>query len=228
MRKRDEDRALRLPTDRSGVAYQEYHGVYGEDVEAALRFLFAAMAPKSEADFPLQGIPQMLYMDNGPIARSQVFQQVMRYLGVEVRSHLPQSQTGRKAAARAKGKVERPFRTVKEMHETLYHFHEPTSEEEANAWLMRFLLRYNMMQHRSESHSRFEDWLRSGPVSSQEMLVRDHPLPVPGLSDRNGSGKFAILGQIDQSIDWYRSEVGSRHFVAGKQVRQFLEYDLRT
>jgi hypothetical protein len=26
--------------DRSGMAYQEYHGVYGEDVEAALRFLF--------------------------------------------------------------------------------------------------------------------------------------------------------------------------------------------
>jgi hypothetical protein len=66
--------------DRSGVAYQEYHGVYGEDVEAALRFLFAAMAPKSLEDFPFQGIPQMLYMDNGPIARSHVFQQVMRYL----------------------------------------------------------------------------------------------------------------------------------------------------
>jgi hypothetical protein len=60
--------------DRSGVAYQEYHGVYGEDVEAALRFLFAAMAPKAVETFPFQGIPQMLYMDNGPIARSQVFQ----------------------------------------------------------------------------------------------------------------------------------------------------------
>jgi hypothetical protein len=156
--------------DRSGVAYQEYHGVYGEDVEAALRFLFAAMAPKSEADFPFQGIPQMLYMDNGPIARSHVFQQVMRYLGVEVRTHLPQSQTGRKAAARAKGKVERPFRTVKEMHETLYHFHEPTSEEEANAWLMRFLLRYNTMQHRAESHSRFEDWLRHLPASGMRQM----------------------------------------------------------
>jgi hypothetical protein len=34
--------------DRSGVAYQEYHGVYGEDVEAALRFLFAAMSAKKE------------------------------------------------------------------------------------------------------------------------------------------------------------------------------------
>jgi hypothetical protein len=60
--------------DRSGVAYQEYHGVYGEDVEAALRFLFAAMAPKPDPDFPLQGRPRMLYMDNGPIARSGVFQ----------------------------------------------------------------------------------------------------------------------------------------------------------
>ena len=53
--------------DRSGVAYQEYHAVYGEDVEAALRFMFAAMSPKKETDFPFQGIPQMLYMDNGPI-----------------------------------------------------------------------------------------------------------------------------------------------------------------
>jgi hypothetical protein len=51
------------------------------------------------------------------------------------------------------------------MHETLYHFHEPASEDEANAWLLRFLLRYNTMQHRSESHSRFEDWLRNLPTS---------------------------------------------------------------
>ena len=42
--------------------------------------------------------------------------------------------------ARAKGKVERPLRTVKEMHETLSHFHEPQTEAEANAWLMQFLL----------------------------------------------------------------------------------------
>ncbi len=41
--------------DRSGVAYQEYHGVYGEDVGAALRFLFAAMSPKKVSDFPFQG-----------------------------------------------------------------------------------------------------------------------------------------------------------------------------
>ena len=38
--------------DRSGVAYQEYHCAYGEDVEAARKFLFNTMAPKADARFP--------------------------------------------------------------------------------------------------------------------------------------------------------------------------------
>ncbi|MCC5619198.1 IS481 family transposase [Nostoc sp. CHAB 5836] len=151
--------------DRSGVSYQEYHGVYGEDVEAALRFMFAAMSPKSSDELPFQGIPQMLYMDNGPITRSLVFQKVMGYLGIEVRTHLPAGKDGRRVTARSKGKVERPFRTVKEMHETLYHLHEPETEAEANAWLMRFLLHYNSRPHRSEPHSRIEDWLGNLPTS---------------------------------------------------------------
>jgi hypothetical protein len=45
--------------DRSGVAYQEYRCVYGEDVEAALRFLFNAMAPKLIDGFLFQGIPKI-------------------------------------------------------------------------------------------------------------------------------------------------------------------------
>jgi len=150
--------------DRSGMAYQEYHGVYGEDVEAALRFLFNAMAPKSVEDFPFQGRPRMLYMDGGPIAKSLVFHKVMGYLGIEVRTHMPRDSDGRRPTARAKGKVERPFRSVKEMHETLYHLHEPETEDEANAWLMRFLLHYNGMPHRTEAHSRQEDWLANLPA----------------------------------------------------------------
>ena len=145
--------------DRSGVSYQEYHEVYGEDVGAALKFLFNAMAPKQLDEFPFQGIPSMIYMDNGPISRSGVFQKVMNYLGVEIRTHVPQGKDGRRVTARAKGKVERPFRTVKEMHETLYHLHEPETITEANTWLMQFLLHYNKQPHRRESHSRMEDWL---------------------------------------------------------------------
>jgi hypothetical protein len=156
--------------DRSGVAYQEYRCVYGEDVESGLRFLFNAMAEKTADGFPFHGIPRMLYLDNGPMARSHVFQQVMAYLDVEVKVHLPQGKDGRRPTARSKGKVERPFRTVKEMHETLYHFHEPKDEAEANAWLLNFLVRYNAMPHRSEPHSRMEDWLQNLPASGPQAM----------------------------------------------------------
>jgi hypothetical protein len=150
--------------DRSGVCYQEYRCVYGEDAESALRFLFNAMAPKPYmADFPFQGRPKLLYLDNGPVAKSRVFQSVMQALGVAWQTHLPAGKDGRRVTARAKGKVERTFRTVKDVHETLYHFHQPQNESEANLWLQRHLLHYNHQPHRSEPHSRLEDWLAHLP-----------------------------------------------------------------
>ena len=149
--------------DRSGVAYQEYHCAYGAAAAVALQFLFNAMAPKADARCPFGGRPTYLYADNGPVTRSHVFHQVMDYLGIEVQTHVPRGHDGRRPTARAKGKVERPFRTVKEAHETLYHFHEPHTEAEANAWLFNYLLRYNDSPHRSASHARMEDWIQHLP-----------------------------------------------------------------
>jgi hypothetical protein len=149
--------------DRSGMCYQEYHCVYGEDVEAALRFLFNAMTAKGNVDDPFQGIPAMIYADNGPISKSHVFQNVLSCLGIDLITHMPKGSDGRRVTARAKGKVERPFRTVKEAHETLYHFHQPETEAEANQWLHKYLLNYNDQPHRSEPHSRVEDWLQNVP-----------------------------------------------------------------
>lgn len=42
--------------DRSGVAYQEYRCVYGEDVETALRFLFNAL-PARGGTSDTRGVP---------------------------------------------------------------------------------------------------------------------------------------------------------------------------
>jgi hypothetical protein len=143
--------------DRSGVGYQEYKCVYGEDAESALRFLFNAMAAKADPAFPFQGRPKMIYLDNGPVAKSRVFQNVMLALDIAWLTHIPAGEDGTRTTARSKGKVERPFRTVKEAHETLYHFHKPETERRANEWLMRYLLRYNDQSHRSEKHSRLDD-----------------------------------------------------------------------
>ena len=156
--------------DRSGAAYQEYRCVYGEDVEAALRFLFAAMTRKGDDADPFQGIPAVLYLDNGPVAKSAVFKRVMESLGVEVTPHMPAGSDGRRTTARAKGKVERPFRTVKEAHETLYHFHQPETEDEANRWLVRFIRSYNLRDHRAEPHSRIDDWLAHLPADGVRQM----------------------------------------------------------
>ncbi|NET71367.1 MAG: transposase family protein [Sphaerospermopsis sp. SIO1G2] len=150
--------------DRSGVCYQEYHNVYGEDVEAALRFLFNAMSAKQVASCPFQGIPDMIYMDNGPIAKSRLFCRVMEYLGITIKTHMPDSKDTRRKTARSKGKVERAFRTVKEAHEVLYHLREPQNEVEANARLFDFLKTCNDRQHRQEPHSRMEDWIANAPA----------------------------------------------------------------
>jgi len=149
--------------DRSGVGYQEYHCVYGEDAESSLRFLFNAMATKTDVAFPFQGRPKMIYLDNGPVAKSRVFQNVMQSLGIDWQTHVPAGKDGTRTTARSKGKVERPFRTVKEAHETLYHFHKPETEKQANEWLFRYLVRYNDQEHRSEHHSRLDDWLANLP-----------------------------------------------------------------
>jgi hypothetical protein len=156
--------------DRSGVAYLEYRCVYGEDAESALKFLFTAMSPKANEGGPFQGIPSTLHLDNGSVAKSAVFKRVMESLGVEVITHLPAGSDGRRTTARSKGKVERPFRTIKEAHETLYHFHEPETEAEANLWVARFIITYNGGDHRTEPHSRIDDWLAHLPADGVRQM----------------------------------------------------------
>jgi len=42
-------------------------------------------------------------------------------------------------------------------------FHQPRDEAEANRWLRRFVAQYNAQPHRSQPHSRLEDWLANLP-----------------------------------------------------------------
>lgn len=207
MRKRDKDRAWRLPNDRSGAAYQEYHCAYGEGAEVALRFLFNAMSAKTDERFPFCGRPRALYLDNGPVRQSHVFQQVMAYLDIDVQSHMPRGSDGRRTTARAKGKVERPFRTVKEAYETLYHFHQPETEAEANAWLFNYLLRYNDSSHRSEPHSRMEDWIQH--------------LPPEGLREMCSWERFCTFARESETR---KVAIDARVSVAG--VRYEIDPDL--
>ena len=185
--------------DRSGVAYQEYHCVYGEDAETALRFLFNSMAPKADPSFPFQGRPKLIYLDNGPVAKRRVFQSVMRALGIEWQTHIPASKDGTRTTARSKGKVERPFRTVKEAHETLYHFHKPETEAQANEWLLRYLVRtYNQQTHRAEPLSRIEDWITHVPTEGSVKCA--HGISSAALLGSPSGAKSGLMPESPPTV----------------------------
>ena len=145
--------------DKSGVLYSEYIETTGEDALTALKFLFRAMSAKKHPGFLLQGIPKMLYTDNGAFARSTVFRRALECLGIEFRTHMPRGSDGRRTTARGKGKIERTNRTTKESFETLFHFHQPNS-----------LLQYNEMPHRSESASRTQVWQNHLPQEGYRQM----------------------------------------------------------
>lgn len=144
--------------DKSSVLYAEYILADGEDAITALKFLFNAMSAKKMKGVSFQGIPKMLYTDNGPFAKSTIFKRALEALGIEFKTHLPKGKDGRRTTARSKGKIERTNRTVKDSFETLFHLHQPHNLEQANEWLQNYLKQYNEMPHRSGDGSRTQIW----------------------------------------------------------------------
>ncbi len=205
--------ALAGVTDyRSGVCYQEYHVVKGEDAMTALLFLFNAMSAKKDKGCPFQGIPSVIYMDAGPVSKSRVFLWAMKQLGVEVRVHMPRGSDGRRTTARSKGKVERSFQAIKSSLETLYHLQQPETLEEANAWLHRYLEEYNAMGHRHEEHSRIADWLQNLPPQGfREMCSWDRFRAFAREPEQRKADSNACV-----SIDGIRYQLS--HDMAGQDI----------
>lgn len=161
---------ISVTDDKSGVLYSEYVEIKAENALVALKFLFKAMSPKKEPGIPFQGIPKMLYTDNGSFAKSTIFKRVLAGLGIEFKTHLPRGKDGRRTTSRAKGKIERTNRTIKESFETLFHLHKPTKLSQANQWLMNYLKQYNEAQHRSEKLSKMLVWRKFLPSEGYRQM----------------------------------------------------------
>ena len=154
--------------DHSGVVYAEYRETRDEDVRAGLEVIYAAMAPKEESEFPFQGIPQCFYFDPGRVGVSPLVKRILEEkLGSKVRVHLSDSTTGKlRKASRAKGKIERTFRFLKEDFESLFHFHRPQDVEQANQWLKQYLLTHMSRPHPETGidGTRIEIWAKDLPA----------------------------------------------------------------
>ncbi|MFT4060570.1 MAG: hypothetical protein QM652_13620 [Legionella sp.] len=83
---------------------------------------------------------------------------------------MPRGSDGRRTTARSKGKVERTNRTTKESFETLFHFHQPASLDQANEWLINYLFQYAEMPHRSGKLTRLQTWTKFLPTNGYRQM----------------------------------------------------------
>lgn len=218
--------------DKSGMLYYEYVQADGEDALTALRFLFNAMSSKKTPGMSFQGIPKMIYTDNGAFAKSNLFKRTLSALGIELKTHLPKGKDGRRTTARSKGKIERANRTVKESFEPLFHLHQPASIEQANDWARNYLAQYNNMPHRSENCSRMEAWARFLPKEGYRemcswekfcLIVRD-----PESRKVSSDGRVSIDGvQYQLSTDMAGLEVILLHGVFDHELHVEFEGETR-
>lgn len=146
--------------DCSGVVYQEYYCVYGEDVEMVFCFLFNLMVLKVDLSFFFQGWFKLIYLDNGLVVKCCVFQSVMWVLGIEWQIYIFVSKDGMCIMVCLKGKVECFFCIVKEVYEILYYFYKLEIEVQVNEWLLCYLVCiYNQQIYCVEFFLWIEDWI---------------------------------------------------------------------
>ncbi len=159
-----------LVDDFSRVTYAEYF--LEENTGNWLNFLWHAWGPKDDpTTFPFEGVPEVLYADNGSPLRSERARRAIGALGVEQKFH-------RAYHPQSKGKVERRIGTLQANFEALFLLRKPKTLGEANELLYRHVRRANMEEHSQTKQRPFQRWLlRSTPV---KRLPAEHILKMLG------------------------------------------------
>jgi hypothetical protein len=148
--------AYGLTDDMSGYRLSRYLVAPGESAAGGISFLQWAWA-KEAAHAPFRGLPEILYMDNGPLARKAAFREFAKRVGVAVETHEPER-------AEATGKVEANWRAMWKRFETPWFFDPNWGKREIalselNQELAAFWRDWNKKLHRRLNLTREEAWL---------------------------------------------------------------------
>lgn len=203
---KNKDRAERLKViaygicdDHSGYRLSQYTIGAGESALASIEFLKWAWSAEPE-HLPFEGWPDELYVDNGPLARHQAFDEFAKRLELKVTAHLPYK-------SRCTGKVENNWRTQWKNFETTYFFNPgwqnfEISLTELNQELAAFWReRWNQRRHRRLPWSREEAWHKS--IVARGGVVRVEPgawdtIFVDAERTLDAAGCFNFKGPVYQ------------------------------
>lgn len=156
-----------------------------------------------------RGIPRVVYVDNGKIYRSEVFQIACATLGITLAHTQPYD-------APAKGKIERFFKTVRTRFYPLLGADAPSSLEDLNQRFWRWLEEdYHRKRHSSLNMTPLELWVSQ----AEKIRMLEDPAILKALFRKRDKRKVRHDATISVQTKLY--EVSPRFI--GKQVE--IRYD---
>jgi hypothetical protein len=129
----------------------------GESATDALAFWRWAFAKKDDERIIFRGLADRLYIDNGPLARSGMTREFFARIGVEIKTHEPES-------AEDTGKIEIKWRQLWAGFESLEFLMDPCREgreytlSELKKRLINYTVELNKKKHPRRDASREEIW----------------------------------------------------------------------
>lgn len=140
-----------LVDDYSRATYAEYF--LQDNASTWWAFLCHAWGTKEDPwAFPFEGLPDVLYADNGSQLRALRLRRAVKALEVEQKFHRPYH-------PQSKGKVERRIGTLQSEFECLFLLKKPETLDEANALLYRHLRLRNAEVHSQTKEAPFQRWM---------------------------------------------------------------------
>ena len=185
----------------------------GEASAEAIRFCKWAFARKEDERIVFRGLPGRIYMDNGPLAKSEATRNFFeRQLGVEIKTHEPESPTDT-------GKIERKWRQLWSRFEVPEFLMDPCWNKreyrlsEVRARLMNYIVELNAKKHPNMNCSKVDAWrtvMRTGGVIDIEESAFDRAFTrTKRCVGKDGifsleNEKYFVKGLLDAEVWVYR------------------------
>ena len=148
----------------------------GEASAEAIKFCKWAFARKADERIVFRGLPSRIYMDNGPLAKSEATRNFFeRQLGVEIKTHEPESPSDT-------GKIEIKWSQMWRSFEAAEYLMDPHWDKreyrlsEVRARLMNYIVELNAKKHPNMNCSKVDAWrtvMRTGGVIDIEESAFD-------------------------------------------------------
>ncbi len=186
--------------DHSGYCLSRYVAAEGESAAHGVDFLAYAWGCEKDSRLTMRGLPKLLMLDNGPLAKSTPMSEFFERLGVK-------KVLGKPYAKKGHGKIERPWRTLWKNFELSFFMMSDWEKfeitlTEFNRQLDNYLVEYAQRPHRYEHNiSREQSWMKVIERGGVVDIPPEALLTIFRREERTAKGGYFTFANQEYEID---------------------------